>query len=40
MLSLNSKSTGNTNNSTTETVEEEFKQYHAANILFYNRYLL
>ena len=40
ILSLNSKSTENTNNSTTETVEEEFKQYYTANILFYNRYLL
>ena len=40
MLSLSSKSIGNTNNSTAETVEEEFKQYHAASILFYSRYLL
>jgi hypothetical protein len=40
MLSLNSKSIGNTNNSIIETVEEEFKQYHTINILFYSRYLL
>ena len=40
ILSLNSKSTENTNNSTIETTEEEFKQYYTANILFYSRYLL
>ena len=40
ILSLNSKSIKNTNNSTVETIEEEFKQYYTANILFYSRYLL
>ena len=40
ILSLNSKSIKNTNNSTIKTVEKEFKQYYAANILFYSRYLL
>ena len=37
MLSLGSKSIGNANNSTTETLQEVFKRYNTVGMLFYGR---